>query len=278
MRFGDGKHRFYLESVCGSSISDPTSNLCAHCTGVVQQTKTQDVGTFPHGLVTGPYTKESHLYDSPWYLAKVAAYGVPSSNDLEMAKKAQEVAKTGKKIKTIECIVKYESSGNCGSSGNTAIPLPTSSNPVLSLESSKLLKVSVATTTTVQEKPIKKKAAPKKKVIIIPDVKSDTTSSVLAQLGAIHETIVRSIPDTPDTPKIQVETMDTPLEVKTVVRVSLRLFTHSTANGSATYWRDESLEKLYKRKSDGGLGLYIGRWDSKQETIIEDAPDSDEDC
>jgi hypothetical protein len=278
VRFGDGKHRFYLESVCGSSISDPTSNLCAHCTGVVQQTKTQDVGTFPHGLVTGPYTKESHLYDSPWYLAKVATYGLPSSNDLEMAKKAQEVAKTGKKIKTIECIVKYDIDG---SSRNTVV-LPTApSNPVLSVESSKLLKPSnpvlsvessklLKPIVTAEVKPKKKRAAPKKKVVVIPDVKSDTTSSVLTQLGAIHETIVRSIPDTSET---KVETMDTPLEVKTVVRVSLRPFTH----GTATYWRDEILEKLYKRKSDGGLGPYIGRWDSNQETIVEDAPDSDED-
>ena len=102
MRFGDGKHRFYLESVCGSSISDPTSNLCAHCTGVVQQTKTQDVGTFPHGLVTGPYTKESHLYDSPWYLAKVGTYGTPSSTDIELAKMAQAKARAGTKTKTLD--------------------------------------------------------------------------------------------------------------------------------------------------------------------------------
>lgn len=276
-RFGDGKHRFYLESVCGLPVNDPNSNLCAHCTGVVQQTKTQDVGTFPHGLVTGPYTKESHLYDSPWYLAKVAAYGMPSEIDLEMAKKAQLVAKTGKKIKTIECIVKHDS---VGTSGVAAIQLAAPSNPVLSLESSELLKPSnpvlslesselLKPNEITEVKPKKKRAAPKKKVVIIPEVKPDTT--VLAQLGAIHETIITRIPDTPET---KVETMDTPLEVNTVVRVSLRLFTH----GSGTYWRDEVLEKLYKRKSDGGLGPYIGRWDSKQDTIVQDAPDSDEDC
>jgi len=265
VRFGDGKHRFYLESVCGSPISDPSSNLCAHCFGIVPQTKTQDVGTFPHGLVTGPYPKESHLYDSPWYLAKVDAYGAPSANDLEMARKAQGLARAGTKAKTLECIQK---NGSAECSGVATIPLPTPSNPVLSVETSKLL---IPSATATEDKPKKKRAAPKKKVIVVPQLKPDTTSSVLTQLGAVHEVVVTSIPNKPE---IQVETMDTPLEVKTVIRISLRPFTH----GSGTYWRDGSLEKLYKRKPDGGLGAYIGRWDSKQEIIVHDAPDSDDDC
>jgi len=64
-----------------------------------------------------------------------------------------------------------------------------------------------------------------------------------------------------------VETMDEPLEVKDVITVVLRPFTH----GSSTYWRDEDREKLYKN-TGGKKGAYVGRWDSDK---ICSVPDSD---
>jgi hypothetical protein len=67
------------------------------------------------------------------------------------------------------------------------------------------------------------------------------------------------------------ESMDSPLEVKNVIKIVLKPFTHNDVK----YWRDGSLEKLYKRMPDGTIGEYIGRWNSLNNTIVQDAPDSD---
>jgi hypothetical protein len=99
VRFGDGKHRFYLESVCGARVVE--GELCDYCRNVQPQTRTQDVGTFAHGLVNGEYTKESHIYDSPWYHKKVKAYGSPTAEGIELAMEAQKRARAGQKTKKL---------------------------------------------------------------------------------------------------------------------------------------------------------------------------------
>ena len=100
VRFGDGRHRFYLESVCGNPVVK--GSLCINCDHLLSQTKTQDVKTFPHGLVSEEYTELSHIFDSPWYHKKVKTYGPPSKEDIEAAMEAQRRARTGKRTKTMK--------------------------------------------------------------------------------------------------------------------------------------------------------------------------------
>jgi hypothetical protein len=245
VRFGDGKHRFYLESVCGASVLDIGGHLCKYCSTLVPQTKTQDVGTFSHGLVSGSYTKESHIYDSPWYHTKVKAYGQPTSEDLDLAMEAQKKARAGVRAKTKETIVKKSvaAADEEAEAAPVVAAAPVAAEPV---------------------KPKKKRAPAKKKTAIVPT--EDLQSSVLTQLGAVHETVLTSVPE-----KALAESMDTPLEIKEVIRVILRPFEHD----DTTYWRDSSREKLYKRTAKNTMGEYIGRWDSITKTIVRDAPDSD---
>jgi hypothetical protein len=104
IRFGDGRHRFYIESVC----ANPTdSDLCNYCANLHSQLKTQDVKTFPHGLVTNEYPIESHIFDSPWYHSKVKAYGEPSKEDIVLAMEAQHCARMGKKTKSIKDLLEF---------------------------------------------------------------------------------------------------------------------------------------------------------------------------
>ena len=248
VRFGDGKHRFYLESVCGASVSDIGGHLCKYCSTLVPQTKTQDVGTFSHGLVSGSYTKESHIYDSPWYHTKVKAYGQPTSEDLDLAMEAQKKARAGVRAKTKETIVKKSVAAAEVEAEAAPVVVPEAA-PVVAAE---------------PVKPKKKRAPAKKKTAIVPT--EDLQSSVLTQLGAVHETVLTSVPE-----KALAESMDTPLEIKEVIRVILRPFEHD----DTTYWRDSSREKLYKRTAKNTMGEYIGRWDSINKTIVRDAPDSD---
>jgi len=258
VRFGDGKHRFYLESVCGLPTLEGMA-LCEHCRVIQPQTKTQDVGTFSHGLVTGSYTKESHIYDSPWYHTKVKAYGQPTSEDLELAMEAQKKARAGVRAKNKETIVKKTVVAAAEAPAVVEAPVK---EPVVAAEAPIVAPAPVAAAEPV--KPKKKRAPAKKKTVIVPT--EDLQSSVLTQLGAVHETVLTSVPE-----KALAESMDTPLEVKEVIRVILRPFEHA----GTTYWRDSSREKLYKRTAKNTMGEYIGRWDSINTTIVSDAPDSD---
>jgi len=67
-----------------------------------------------------------------------------------------------------------------------------------------------------------------------------------------------------------VESMDEPIQVDSVLQITLRPLTH---NGVA-YWRDSDREKIYKRLPSGKMD-YIGRWDG--EGIQRGPPDSDDD-
>lgn len=241
--FPDNKHRFYLENVCGEQIQSGT--LCLKCSSLKIQTKNNDEKTFPHGLVTGPYTKDSHIFDSPWYSEKVKAYGTPSKDILDLAMEAQKKARAGKQVKGKQVKSKDD---------DPVVAHVDSAAPAVVIEPD------------VKEK---KKRAPRKKKEL-PIVETDPKASILAQLGATTETIVTTISS-----EKMAESMDSPLEVKNVIRIVLKPFTHNDVK----YWRDGSLEKLYNRKPDGTIGEYVGRWNSLNNTIVHDAPDSDlDDC
>jgi hypothetical protein len=303
-RFGDGKHRFYFETVCGAKITDATSNLCSACLQLNVQTKTQDVRTFPHGLVSGPYTKESHIFDSPWYLENVKTYGAPLPSSIELAMKSQSNARAGIKTASLDSLQKDVNLRNIQPTTNSGILC---NSPMVPVGTTPTLSIPVHTTTitastnivaeqpkkkraprkkdvaslpiipasdAIQKAPIqelsepKKKRAPRKRKEVVIPSSTIIESTVLAQLGATNETIISTIPN-----NSMIETMDTPLEVKDVVKVVLRPFTHNTI----VYWYDSSLDKVYKRKQDGSLGMYVGRYDSYTDRIIHSAPDSDED-
>jgi hypothetical protein len=67
-----------------------------------------------------------------------------------------------------------------------------------------------------------------------------------------------------------VESMDEPIQVESVLRITLRPFSH---NGVA-YVRDSDREKIYKRLTSGKIE-YIGRWDGT--AIQKGVHDSDND-
>lgn len=238
VRFGDGKHRFYLESVCAESVAE--GNLCAYCLRLTAQTKTQDVKTFPHGLVTGEYPQDSHIFDSPWYHKKVKAYGEPLKQDIDLAMEAQTKARAGRKTKTVK-----ELTG-----GDVVAEEPkTAKEPA----KPKGRKPKAEGTEEKPKKPRVKKAVeePKQEV-----AKEDTN-------------VVTAIPET----VTHVESMDDPIVVREIVKVTLKPFSHDGTN----FWRDVEREKLYKRSKDGKKGEYVGRWDSARQRLVREAPDSDAD-
>lgn len=86
--FGDGSHWFYIEERCSSQCNGPICSRCATKT----DTNVQSSRRFKHGLIGEPYPEKTHLFGSPWYIAKLKAYGHPSKESLEKAMQAQKKA------------------------------------------------------------------------------------------------------------------------------------------------------------------------------------------
>jgi hypothetical protein len=233
--FGDNKHYFYMENVCGNGCDTERCDKCIS----KSTTNVQGSRKFDHGLVNGVYTSITHIFDSPWYLKKVSTYGQPSSVVLEQAMEAQKKARAGKKV--------------------TPIPSSVSSSSLSSASAS----VSVSGTASVTSTP-KKKAVPRKKAVA--QITPIASSNVVEQLN--HPVIQKISSDAK-----QIESTDEPICLTGVTRVVIRPFTHN----DVTYWRDSEREKVYRRMKDGRRGEYLGRWDSRLEQIVKDAPDSDAD-
>ena len=86
--FGDGSHWFYVEERCSLSCSGSTCQWCSLKT----DTNVQSSRRFKHGLVGQAYPEKSHLFGSPWYLAKIRTYGEPSQESIEKAMMGQKKA------------------------------------------------------------------------------------------------------------------------------------------------------------------------------------------
>lgn len=260
VRFKDGKHRFYLEAVCG----EPASNgvLCSSCYTLKPQTKTQDVKTFDHGIVGEEYPPTSHIFESPWYTAKVKAYGPPSNEELELAMEARKRATAGTKTKAMKDLV--------AALAKTS-PVQKPVEPVQKVDSLQLPPVMTPEKTKREEstqnestKKSTKPRAPRKKK----DTDQPTNLEVHPEVK-VQSNVITTIPET----ITMAETMDEPIKVNQVLRIILKNFTHN----DVSYWRDSEREKLYKKTKDGKKGEYIGRWDSVEHKIVKEAPDSDQD-
>lgn len=259
VKFGDGKHRFYLESVCAGTI-DKGQKLCNECLNKVVQTKTQDSHTFPHGIVSGPYTRESHMYDSDWYKAKVATYGAPTDVILEVAMQAQGLARSGKGIR------KPEDVSAAAVTSVKAVVVPTPSEP----EKPKVDK-KPKEGKKPKEDTEKVKKEPKPKAPKAPKAPKKTLKVAAPEPVVEVKNVLVPIQQVPL--EAPVETMDEPIPVSDIIQIILRPFSH----GTGKYWRDGERDKVYKRTPDGKRGPYVGRWCSQTQAIVSDAPDSDQD-
>ena len=85
----DKKHYLFIESACGNASEE---DICKKCIKKPSE----------HGLVSGPYTQKSHIFDSPWYHKSVKAYGVPDKDVIEKAMEAQKKARGGKRVSVVK--------------------------------------------------------------------------------------------------------------------------------------------------------------------------------
>jgi hypothetical protein len=252
LKFGDGKHRFLTEDICGY-VCEEGEQRCKSCLAA-KQAKTQDVRTFNHGLLNEDFTKESHMFDSPWFHAAIEKYGEPKAEDLKLAMETQRKARGAASISVSIQTAPVE------------IPKPVAVEPPMEAVAIAPVKLKAP-----KAKADKKPAADKKPKAAADGVKKPRAKKVTTLEVAPEASTPKAVEIIPGTVAL-VESSDEPLQVKDVIKVVLRPFTH----GNAKYWRDEKRDKVYKRTPEGKRGVYVGRWDSDLQEINKDAPDSDE--
>jgi hypothetical protein len=248
LRFGDGKHRFYLESVCASPARE--GKLCDACRMLQVQTKTQDVRTFPHGFVLGEYPDESHIFDGPWYHSKVEAYGSPSATDVAMAMEAQRKARKGVPTKAMKELIDILVAG--------AQPAD-EGGVVVKDEPPVVVHAVVEKQQTVKSEVKAKSRAPakaKSKAVSSPSREAEPVPQI-----KITEKVCLSFP----AGFRFVESMDDPIEVE-LVNVCLKSLVHH----DETYWHDEESQRVYEAGGNGKKGDYIGQWDPAGCCIVDE--------
>lgn len=248
LKFGDGKHRFLTENICGH-ICDSTEQRCADCLKP-KQIKTQDCRTFDHGLLNGDFTKESHMFDSPWFHMALEKYGPPKANDLQLAMEIQQKARAAASLTAV--IVSK--------------PVAPSSSTVEKPKKQKEEKQANETKDTKAPK-VKKTATPTEKK---PRGKKSTLKDVETVSIPVEEN--RNVIEVISKADVLIESQEEPQRILNVIRVILRPFQHK----GVQYWRDGERDKVYKRASNGKRGAYVGRWDNDIQQIHHDAPDSDD--
>jgi hypothetical protein len=67
------------------------------------------------------------------------------------------------------------------------------------------------------------------------------------------------------------ETEEEPLDISTTEIIKVQPFEHEEIQ----YYREPIKNKLYKRKANGSVGDYVGRWSPKEQALNEEIPDSD---
>ena len=80
--------QIWTEFRCPNMASDKT--LCSGCTNKPFRDKYQALADFDHGLVGGPYTKQSKLYGSDYYLKCIKSGWKIREADEQRAKEAQQ--------------------------------------------------------------------------------------------------------------------------------------------------------------------------------------------
>lgn len=257
-RVGAKESRFYMESVCAAPCA-AGQTWCPKCLNYKEQTKTQDVSTFPHGNVDSDYTDDSRIFGGPKYLKYVKEHGDPPQDILALAMEAQKRARAGRKSKSVQEL-KQTAAGTAASTVAEEQKQPVEKAEV----------IAAATGVPADAAPKEKaKAQTTRKVKVKKPVPPPPVQNVLAVLGAHTEKIITSAAEVGAGQLV--ETTDTPMEVAEVIEVILKPFTHNNVK----YWRDGAREKLYRRTTDGKRGEYVGRWDADAEEIVRDAPDSD---
>lgn len=232
------KVRFYRPYRCGEKAIKG-EKLCETCKNVAPS-KTQMSRGFPHGLVGGPISPESHAYGSIWYLKQVAKYGEPSKETLAEATEYLEES--------------FEVTAGVGMSAelfreetlqDTKKMPPKAAKGTGAKRTSRKKKEAIEE----DEEPVVSYKGPKP---VAPYIKESIVAAAKKQRD--NATYI--------TPRIK-EAFTEPLDVCEVDYVDVAEF----AFNDTEYYRNTKTNELYEMNANKGMGRLIGLYDEEAEEI-----------
>jgi len=256
--FGDERHKFYLEFRCNRACSN--DNYCLKCSNKSPLTKLQSSRKFNHGDINEPIPDSSHIFGGKWYNDGIVRWGAPPSEIIEFAIKYCDEAREGFET----TITPLPSKKSIVSIVPVSVPLPVPVQVKVQVPKKKG-KPKVATVATVANVTAESSedSEPKKRVVRKKPIVTPYSTLISTTPHLIHKEV--SLPTHIESKMEEIDSSG-----YTIQYIKLSPF---DANG-VLYFRDATKNKLYKKIKDK-IGVYIGRWNSDTDSII-DIPDSDE--
>ena len=257
-----GKH-IWTEYRCPNVIS-VEDGMCSDCSVKIKKYKYQAAQKCDHGVVGGPYTDDSKLYGSPYYLNELKNGWFPSEADENRAKAAVDKALSSMGRKKIQqtteempVVVVEEAPAAPPEKVKRKYvrkkPLASAQQPLAPAEQS-------ATPLEQSAAPVKKTKLPKLKTPR--SKKSVGTELVLPQAPAVE--------NQPSLSAKFVEITKPPITITDFVVVKVKKLKCQGKD----YYYDSSSGKVYGI-SVNGVGAYKGRYKEEDETLDTTFPDSD---
>ena len=235
---------YFTERRCGEIATN--DELCKEC--IEKRTKTivkDGLNYTPkyqqysfQGKIDEPYYENSWIYGSERYLKWATLDGnALSMKDLAVAEAAQRIARGNLEMKT-KSVTEAKKVGRPKKNGTVA-PTPTAAT-------SPSIPQAEPTPVPAPAPPVEPKPAPKPKKVV------KKTPVAIPQVAKA------------------VEVAEEPLEAIEVIKIQLVAKTIV----DKVYWYDSTKDKVYEKPKDGTIGKYLGRYDSREQTLVT-FPDSD---
>lgn len=288
-RFADGRHKFYLEYRCNRPCIE-NSRYCKHCSNKDPLAPHQFFMSYEHGDINQPITEKSHIFGGKWYEEAVKKYGAPAPEIIEFALQFQHEARKG-----FEFLQESTEETHKEETLTTDKEMPRAKatdsekpkrtrKPKVSEQS--IIEVDTVATEKPEETTKPKRTRKPKTTLAETDTKeADTSSPVKKPISRKKPAVAPIVNPNPVIvpPQMFHQEVSLPTHLETEIEeidtdgyeieyVKLTLF----EVGNATYFRDSSKNKLYKKIKEKGIGSYIGRWNPDTESIVTDIPDSDD--
>ena len=258
-------------------------DCCAKCAEKTSTTLQQS-RKFNHCNANEPIPDNSHIFGGKWYYDGCQKWGAPPSEIIEFALQYQKEARgdfvveqpdyselsKAKKQSITQEMPRAKKIETTEASDAPAAPVKRGRKP----------KVATETTPPTEQEVTEVKPKQTRKPKVAPDTTNDAPKKRAPRKKA-EETPYTSLIQTTNTMVHKEATLPTHLETSldkidaegyAIEYIKLVPF----EVGAATYFRDTTKNKLYKKIKEKGIGAYIGRWNPDTDCIVSDIPDSDE--
>jgi hypothetical protein len=289
--YADKRHRFYIEFRCNNPCKDTICDKCIlKCTTATIQYSRK----YNHGTIYDPLPTKSHLYDSEWYHIGIKKWGLPPSDIIEYAIQCQLRARETEPNNITPITNKYTLMTTPLSKRTYTRKISKESQPIPDIKEPVTLKppkikrktdATRATDATDAKEELKensKKELKENSKELKEELKEEVVKPVLKPPKIKRKTKADSVPTIPMLPIQEEKSFVLPTFIErsmdevdtedlTIEIVHLSVFTVNNTQ----YYKESIKNKLYK-KTEKGVGPYIGRYDSTYEKILTDIPDSDD--